>query len=340
MGKDTVRVAYAAYAKNDNLRMTSSSGAVFSLIAEHILCNQGVVYGVALTSDCRTAEFCRVEDSVALAKIRGSKYLQAHIGDTLRLVKDDLCCGKKVLFSGTGCQINGLKAFLGKEYDNLICVDLICHGVPSPALWRKYIVHKEVEFGSRVMNVNFRSKKQNWEDFGTEFNNEKIKEVYISKDKDAYMQMFLRDYCLRPSCYACKARNLRFADITLADFWRIDSIVPEMNDGKGSSLVLVRTPKGQSIFEQIKEEMVIKEVTYEDGVKGNSAEYQSPLRPTERETFYVDMKMLGFDALERKYAAQQPVPIRRRLKKIIKKIGTLILPQRHGSVKKVMKTTS
>lgn len=135
--------AYACYLKDDNKRMNSSSGAVFSALSSYIFSVNGVVYGVAMADDCRSAVFISVTDEEGLKKLRGSKYLQAKIGDTYKNVKKDLLDGKTVLFTGTGCQINGLKNFLQKDYNNLICVDVICHGVPSPELWRKYVYYQE-----------------------------------------------------------------------------------------------------------------------------------------------------------------------------------------------------
>lgn len=130
------------------------------------------------------------------------------------ILKGDLVSGKLVLFSGTGCQVNGLKKFLGKEYNNLICVDVICHGAPSPALWRKYAIYQEQKNGGKLKGINFRCKDDGWTDFGMKeickgIPNGEMKKLYISKDKDAYMQMFLRDYCLRPSCYECAAKNVK-----------------------------------------------------------------------------------------------------------------------------------
>ena len=131
---------YACYNTDKDVRLSSSSGAVFSSLAEYVLEQRGVIYGVAMAEDCYSAEFISVTSKEQLTKLRGSKYLQAKVGNTYRSVKEDLVAGKLVLFSGTGCQVNGLKKFLGNEYDNLICVDVICHGAPSPALWKKYAI--------------------------------------------------------------------------------------------------------------------------------------------------------------------------------------------------------
>ena len=314
---------YACYNKDKDIRLSSSSGAVFSSLAEFVLNKQGVVYGVAMSYDCYSAEFIRVADAGGLVWLRGSKYLQAKIGNTYKQVKSDLLAGKYVLFSGTGCQVNGLKNFLGKEYDNLLCVDVICHGAPSPALWKKYAEYKEKKIGGKLKGINFRCKDDSWTDFGmkeilADIPQGEAKQFYISKDKDPYMQMFLRDYCLRPSCYDCVAKKVKMADLTIADFWGVNNVAPEMNDGYGTSLVLIRTDKGVKAFEAICGEFELKEVTYEAGVKGNPAEYKSCLRPPQRDTFFKDMETAEFEELEKKYAPPIKVTFKSRVKRKIK----------------------
>lgn len=323
-------MAYACYNTNKEIRLSSSSGAIFSSLAECVLKRHGVVYGVTMSEDCYSAEFISVTSREDLAKLRGSKYLQAKVGNTYKSVKSDLLSGKMVLFSGTGCQVNGLKGFLGKEYDNLICVDVICHGAPSPALWREYAEYQERKNNGKLKGVNFRCKDNSWVDFGMKEIIDRIPEgasqrLYISKDTDSYMQMFLRNYCLRPSCYECIAKEVKTSDLTIADFWGINNVVPEMNDGAGASLVLVRTNKGKSIFESIKTDVELKAVTYEEGVKNNSAEFKSCDRPIQRNMFFGDMNGMSFEELAKKYAT--PVDrtfkgkIKRKIKNIIKNIG-------------------
>ena len=324
---------YAGYSKNQDVRMNSSSGAVFSSLAEYVLKQQGVVYGVKMAEDCYSAEFTRVADKLELAKLRGSKYLQAKVGNTYKQVKEDLLADKLVLFSGTGCQVNGLKAFLGKEYSNLLCVDVICHGAPSPALWRKYAEHQEQKIGGKLKGINFRCKDDNWTDFGMKkvldgIPQEDQKKIYVSKDKDPYMTMFLRDYCLRPSCYECTAKMVKMSDLTIADFWGINDVAPDMNDGMGTSLVLIRTEKGKDIFDKISGSMRLKEVSYEDGVRGNPAEYKSCDRPAQRNTFFDDMQSMSFEELEQKYTAPIKVSfmtkVKRKVKRAIKKVLRVI----------------
>ena len=316
---------YACYNKDKDVRLSSSSGAVFSSLAEYVLNKSGIVYGVAMSEDCYSAEFIGVTDSEGLTKLRGSKYLQAKVGNTFKSVKKELQAGKLVLFTGTGCQVNGLKTFLGKDYDNLICMDVICHGAPSPALWREYARDQEKKMGGKLKEINFRCKDDSWVDFGMKevlstIPEDSVKKFYISKDKDPYMQMFLRDYCLRPSCYECMVKKEKMSDLTVADFWGIKDVAPEMNKGLGTSLVLIRTKKGQEIFNYISCEMKLKEVTYEAGVKGNPAEYKSCVRPSQRDTFFDDMHTMSFEELEGKYAPPIKYSLKTRAKRKTKKI--------------------
>lgn len=316
---------YACYNKDKDVRLSSSSGAVFSSLAEYVLNKSGIVYGVAMSEDCYSAKFIGVTDSEGLTKLRGSKYLQAKVGNTFKSVKKELQAGKLVLFTGTGCQVNGLKTFLGKDYDNLICMDVICHGAPSPALWREYARDQEKKMGGKLKGINFRCKDDSWVDFGMKevlstIPEDSVKKFYISKDKDPYMQMFLRDYCLRPSCYECMVKKEKMSDLTVADFWGIKDVAPEMNNGLGTSLVLIRTKKGQEIFNYISCEMKLKEVTYEAGVKGNPAEYKSCVRPSQRDTFFDDMHTMSFEELEGKYAPPIKYSLKTRAKRKAKKI--------------------
>lgn len=302
---------YAAYYDNI-VREDSSSGGVFSLLAQQF----EVVYGVAMTRDCYGAQYVRTEGDIS--PLRGSKYLQARAGDILKRVKKDLEAGRQVLFSGTGCQINGLKCFLGREYENLTCVDVVCHGAPSPKLWRAYALYQEGKNG-KLKSVNFRCKEDSWENFGMKEN-----QLYIPKEVNPFMHMFLQDYCLRPACYACHAKYEKQADLTIGDFWGIDRCAPEMNDGRGTSLVITRTEKGQALFDGLKEALVWKEVSYRDGIRSNLAEYASVSRPKERDTFFDDLASLPFEELTRKYAADKKIPFVtravRKAKSLVKKI--------------------
>lgn len=332
--------AYACYNTDESIRLNSSSGAVFSLLADYVLEKQGIVYGVTMSDDCYAAEFIGITCKDDLPKLRGSKYLQAKVGNTYREIKQNLIEGKLVLFSGTGCQVNGLKKFLAKKYDNLLCVDVICHGVPSPELWKKYMQYQEYKYNGKLRYINFRCKKDSWQDFGMQENmnnisKNQLKKIYISKDVDSYMQMFLKDYCLRPSCYNCVAKKRKMSDLTVADFWGINNVAPEMNDGKGTSLVLIRTETGQQIFENISNKMKLKEVTYEEGVKGNPSEYRSVKRPEERDTFYENMQKLSFEQLEKMYGLPKKISIKSRVKKKVKRMIRTYVLNKGGEVMQI-----
>ncbi|MGF6990731.1 coenzyme F420-reducing hydrogenase beta subunit [Lachnospiraceae bacterium PM6-15] len=311
---------YAAYSLDDAVRSCSSSGAIFSLLAELILDRQGVVYGVKMSADCYGAEFTSVTDRAELGKLRGSKYLQAKVGDTYRKVRRDLQVGKTVLFTGTGCQVNGLKGLLGQDYDNLICVDVICHGVPSPALWRKYVASKEQQQGEKLKRVNFRCKDLGWSNFGVKevFQGIVIKEEYIPLKESSYMQMFLHNYSLRPSCYQCRAKKEKQSDVTIADFWGINDVAVEMNDELGVSLVLIRSKKGEKVIGDISKGLCLKEVSYEAGVKKNPSEYYSVAKPPQREAFFKDMTKISYLELSRKYLTTKKRPFKAVAKKKIK----------------------
>lgn len=307
---------YAAYSREESIRKVSSSGGIFLVLAFRIISMEGIVYGVAMSEDCYYAEYIRVDKIDGLSRLKGSKYLQAKVNNTFLSVEKDLKEGKRVLFTGTPCQINGLKSFLQKEYEKLICIDVICHGVPSPVLWKKYVLDLEKKHG-KLKTVNFRCKDNGWIDYGIKENS-----LYISKDKDTFMQMFLRDYSLRPSCYSCDAKRQKFSDITIADFWGIENVAPEMNDNKGCSLVLLRTKKGEGIFDNVKDDLIRKKVKYEDVIKYNKSEYTSVMRPAQRETFFIDMNRLTYKKLSNKYI-KGPMwkRIGRKIKTQIKKLG-------------------
>jgi len=299
---------YAAY-YNNPARMNSSSGGIFSLIATQF----DVVYGVAMSKDCYGAEFVRITDG-NIEALRGSKYLQAKIGDTFAKVKSDLLNSVNVLFTGTGCQINGLKCYLQKEYTNLTTVDVICHGTPPAKLWKKYVRFLEYK-NDKLKEVNFRYK-------GTVPKSLGRKEGYIfsPKEQDAYMNLFLENCCLRPACYNCHAKFWKKSDITIGDFWGINEIAPELNDGKGVSLVIVRTEKGKDLFEKIKGCLVFKEVPYDDAVKNNPLEFRSVQKTSKRDTFFIDLNYMTFKELRRKYSA---VSIGIRVKNCLKRIKAI-----------------
>lgn len=291
---------YAAINRNDEIRLKSSSGGIFSALAEKILEQQGVVFGSAFSEDFKQVDIVAANRPDQLEQLYGSKYLQSQAHFSYQAVKVTLHEGKVVLFSGTPCQVSGLKSYLGKEYANLYCMDIICHGVPSPALWKKYADYIESKHSGKITGINFRSKDQTWMNFGMK---ERVgqRDFFSPKSEHPYMRMFLRNYCLRPSCYHCKIRGHSSADITVGDFWGIQEVYPDMEDGKGVSAVMIRTEKGCALFNQIKDAVSYRSCQYEDVVRKNSAEVHSVQSPQERNSFFADMNNLEFSRLAKKY---------------------------------------
>lgn len=242
---------YYGWICDERLRSKSSSGGIFTALAEWILTHDGVVYGAGYGSGL-TVIHERITSIEELEKLRGSKYVQSCVCDTFRQVKTDLMNKTWVYYSGTPCQIAGLRNYLGKEYDNLICQDLICHGVPSPKVWKMYLNACNKEKGVPVVKVDFRDKSKGWTNFrfALEFRNGK--KYKIRHDKNLYMRLFLRNVILRPTCYHCHYKEeRRVSDITLADFWGVQKIFPRLFDDKGISLILVNSDKGEGILKNI-----------------------------------------------------------------------------------------
>lgn len=292
---------YGCINKNEQIRNDSSSGGVFSACAEYIIDTGGVVFGARFDADFSVVHgYAQTREE--LAAFRGSKYVQSTLGNAYADCKRFLESGRCVLFTGTPCQIGGLKAYLNKEYEQLYLMDMICHGVPSPLLWKKYVVYRAEQANSPVRRIAFRRKDCGWKRFSVAFSFENAAEYRATLDKDSYMQLFLRDVCLRESCYACSFKTEhRVSDITVADFWGVESVCPEMFDDKGTSLVLVQSAKGKRLLEAIKSGLRIKEVSMTESVRFNSSYVKSVQRPRLRDTFFQDLEIKPLDFIFKRY---------------------------------------
>ena len=256
---EEVLAAYAAYVADEELRQKSSSGGLFSALAADNLQQGGVVFGAAMDgpySVCHTA----VSEEKELDALRGSKYLQSHIHRSFARVQRYLRRGKPVLFTGTACEVAGLKGFLGKEYENLVTVDVLCHGVPSPAVWKAYVKEHEGANGSSVRTIDFRNKSQGWNEFSMKLRFADGRTYEESFRKDPFMQLFLRNAILRPSCHACPFKALeRDSDLTVGDAWGVEDVFPDFSDDKVTSVVLVHTERGAELLERVRDGLVLKE---------------------------------------------------------------------------------
>jgi len=326
-------LAYACINNNEAIRLESSSGGLFTLIAEQVIEDGGAVFGANFTENFVVEHSC-VELKEELEKLRGSKYVQSRIGETYKQAKQLLKSGWKVLFTGTPCQIGGLKSYLGKSYDNLLCVDIVCHGVPSPEVWKKYVDYRQEKAASAAQRISFRRKDDGWKRYSVSFLFENNTEYRETLDKDLYMRAFLKNVCLRPSCYACQFKTIhRQSDITLADFWGIQRMLPDMDDDKGTSLIFVNSKAGQAMIEQIAAKMQFKEVDINEAVKYNSAAIKSVASNSNRKKFFKELHKLTFDDLVKKYCTDKlSVRIKRRAKSlaraILKKLGLLDFTKR------------
>jgi len=299
--------AYACRNKDESVRLLSSSGGLFTLIAGQIISNRGVVFGASFGHDF-TVSHSYAETMEELEGLRGSKYVQSKIGDTYKQIKGFLSQGQLVLFSGTPCQIGGLKAYLQNHYEKLFCVDIICHGVPSPKVWQKYVAYREKRAKSPTRRISFRRKDEGWKRYSVSFSFENNTEYLQTLDKDLYMQAFLRDICLRPSCYACNFKTLhRQSDITLADFWGIQHILPEMDDDKGTSLLLLNSNSGKKMFEGIKNQIAYQEVVMSHAIAYNQPAIKSALQNPKRKTFFKELDQMPFDKLVNRHCSDTAI---------------------------------
>jgi acetyltransferase-like isoleucine patch superfamily enzyme/coenzyme F420-reducing hydrogenase beta subunit len=294
-------IAFAVINKNEEIRMNSSSGGVFTLLAEKIISENGVVFGAKFNDDFSVSHnFCETIDKIT--DFRGSKYVQSEIGDSYKKCKEFLNADRLVLFSGTPCQIGGLKSYLQRDYENLICVDIICHGVPSPKIWKKYVEFREKFGKAESRKIAFRRKNCGWMQYSVSFAFANETEYLETLGNDLFMRAFLSDLCLRKSCHNCgfKAIN-RISDITIADFWGVQNVLPEMFDDKGTSLVLLQSAKGQKIFDEVKSATDFVQVNCEKSAQFNPAAFRSCVEPKNRNNFMKNIDKIAFDKLVIKY---------------------------------------
>lgn len=309
---------YAAKNSDTKIQMSSSSGGAFFALAKQFIEENGVVFGAKFNENWDVVH-SYTETIDGLSAFQGSKYVQSRIDGAFSQAERFLKEGRKVMFTGTSCQIGALKCFLGKEYERqLLTVDVICHGVPSPLVWRDYleyishrycrlkrnrILHNRLDEKSLIRNISFRDKRIGWERYGfsaiiaTNRTNDKktVSKSSIRKtheflfetfDKNLFMQGFLRNFYLRPSCYACPIKsNKSHSDLTLGDFWAISSSQPQDYDKNGVSLILVHTVRGAERLKKVID-LQLSHSTYETALNGNPSIEQSILRTDQVDEFW------------------------------------------------------
>lgn len=292
----------AAYAKDESARLQSSSGGIFTVLAERALDDGGVVVGVAQVASTRFGHIV-VDNKADLAKLRGSKYVQADVGLVYREVRGLLKAGRKVLFSGTPCQVAGLYAALGNAASaDLFTVDIVCHGTPSVKVFEKYVREMEKTDDSVLDGVNFRDKSEGWSGYALLHRFRSGKSVSVHHGRSKYMRLFLSRICQNTSCDGCHYRKLpRIADITLGDYWGISKYHPEMNDNKGTSVVLLNTEHGKALFEAVADKVAQCDSKVEYAIAGNPCIVRSSTPHPKRAEFFANLDKYSLDQLIKKY---------------------------------------
>lgn len=238
------------YSKDSNIREKSTSGGIFTIIATKVIQDGGYVFGAAMINPT-LVEHIEINNIKDLWRIQGSKYIESKLNDTFLKVKNRLRENKKVLFSGLPCQVYGLLSFLGKEYDNLICIDLLCYGVPSPKVWSKYLeyINKDKK---AIKNINFRDKTYGWKNYSLKIVYQDNSEYVKEKNKDLFLSTYSKGAYIKSYCYRCKMKGFpKRSDITLGDFWEVDKVDSSFNDDRGMSAVFINSIKGKEIYSTI-----------------------------------------------------------------------------------------
>lgn len=313
-------LVYAAKHRDDDVRMNSSSGGMFTAISDYILDIDGVIYGAAF-DDNFVVRHQKAGTAQERNKFRGSKYVQSNLVGVFGDIKNELKKGRTVLFTGTPCQNAGLRSYLNKNYFNLYLCDIVCHGTPSPLLWQEHISFLEKRGKSRIIQYLFRFKEAGWRGYNlyTLYDNGKSK--LNTPDVMTYANIFRSDLALRPACHNCKFCNFfRPSDITIGDFWGIEKRMPDFDDNIGTSLVLINSSKGQELFNKISKDLYCRESNTTDCLQHN---LHTPSQPSPlRDKFWKDYKSKGFEYVIKKYAGYGFAgKSKKAATKVLKKLG-------------------
>lgn len=297
----------AAFAKDESIRLESSSGGIFTILAEKILDDGGVVVGVTQTAPTRFGHIV-VDNKADLEKLRGSKYVQADTGFVYREICTHLKFGKKVLFSGTPCQVAALYAVLGRSiYNNLYTIDVVCYGTPSVKVFEKYVAELEHKKNDSLQKILFRDKKKGWNQYSLTHFFKSGEKFSISNTRSLFMNTMLSNICSNLSCAKCHYRKLpRIADITLGDYWGVAEYHPTMDDNKGTSVVLLNTEHGKVFFDSISNSINQCESKLDYAIAGNPRIVQSTTPHPKRKDFFEFLNQNSLEQLAKKYKIKQP----------------------------------
>lgn len=296
----SVPLMFSGRLKDEKQLMKSQSGGAFYAIARYVLNNNGIIYGAAFDKDWSVCHL-RASNYDELEKLRMTKYVQSHIGHSYQDVKDDLIKDRYVLFTGTACQIAGLKSFIPQKlHEKLLTIDVICHGVPSPQIWLDYIKYLELRYKSSIIKACFRDKRYGWHGAKESFLFSSGKEITSKVNNYLYFS----GLTVRDCCKNCHFTNLkRVSDITIGDFWGADANSDYEKDQKGASILLINSDKGKKIFYAINNTFSSESIRIDIGIK-NQPQLQHPTELNEKRTEFIDdYSKYGFKFVARKYKA-------------------------------------
>lgn len=256
--KNPLQETYACYAKLSSEHRTSSSGGAFSVFARTMLDCGGIVCGAAFDDSQKVAHIL-IKKADDLSKVKGTKYVQSTIGDVYCQIRELLNQEQKVLFSGTPCQIAGLKSFLGKEYSNLLTIDLICHGVPSPMIWEKYLLEMGEAYGEKIIKTTFRNKNDGINQVTVDYYTESGRLIREKYSECLYIKGFIQNLFVRPSCFICPFKGVkRCSDITLGDFWGAKEYHKKLENDQGVSMMMIHSLLGKKWLKKCWNDFIIE----------------------------------------------------------------------------------
>ena len=306
---------YAVYNNDENTRKQSTSGGMFSLLAESVLSKGGIVYAAKFDGNFRIihSSFDKIED---IGPYRGSKYAQSRLDDTFRQIRKDLK-SRKVLFVGTPCQVAGLKGFLIKDYDNLYTCDFICMGISSPVMWEDYL--NQFWKGHRIEEIFFKDKRYGWHQWKMRVKYNGGKEYLSGGMSDPFFSLYLTHLSYRPSCFECPFRTCkRLSDFTIADCWGIDKVAAEFDDNRGCTTIILQTPKAKMMYEELKHRVCSHDYTIQAVKEYNPYITRQLPSNSKRGDFLKLYSEKGFKAAEKRYGYKEKNRVLTKIKKIIK----------------------
>lgn len=312
-----IKEAAALINTDEKVREQSTSGGAFTSLANAVIDDGGCVCG-AVFDDKFNIKHIIIDDAGDIFRLRGAKYVQSSISHIYPSIENALKKGRLVLFSGTPCQCDGIKAMF-VEYENLLTCSVVCHGVPSPDVYKKYLKYVQGLLGEDIKTIEFRNKDTGWRNYSIKIVGKSGCIYNSSVDKDPFMKGFIESLYIRPSCHECTSKPIN-ADFVLGDYWGIEKYHKDFDDDKGTSCIIINSKKGQEIFKKCKDIKTLKS-SYEMMKENNPAFYKSAPYNELTTLFIKDFKTKSFESIINKYLSPDThlQYIKRRISEIVKK---------------------